>query len=144
MDCSRIQEDGWVVLHEVLHVGVVGFDAQHDFEVVAQVLFVDLLQRGCFECLLLRFEAADVVDDLQSLVLGLVEWQVPVVEQVVDVVGHALVVEVAVGQHQALAFEFAVVEVGSALHHNFLESVLEFDLLVVTFDFLYFQLALPD
>lgn len=85
-----------------------------------------------------------MVHDLQPLVFGLVERQVPVVEQVVEVVGRTLVAEVAVGEHHALALELAVVEVGPALHDHFLESVVELDVLVAALKRLDLQFALSD
>ena len=81
---------------------------------MAQVLFVQLLERSGVKCLLLGFESAHLVHNVQSLVFGLVQRQVTVVEQVVDIVCHSFVVQIAVSQYQALAFEFAIVNVCSA------------------------------
>ena len=95
---------------------------------MAQVLFVQLLERSGVKCLLLGFESTHLVHNVQSLVFGLVQLvhnvqslvfglvqrQVTVVEQVVDIVCHSFVVQIAVSQYQALAFEFAIVNVCSA------------------------------
>jgi len=144
MDNGSIQKDRRLILDDMLQVRVVGFDAQHHFEVVAQVLFVALLERCGVKCFLFGFESAHLVHDVQSLVFGLVQRQVTVVEQVVDIVRHSFVVQIAVSEYQALAFEFAIVNVCPAQHHYFLESVLELDVLVAALQCLNFQLALPD
>lgn len=141
---SCVQKDGRVVLDDVFQIRLVRFDAQHHFQVLAQVQLVDLLQRPGLQGLVLGFESAHVVHDLEPLVFGLVERQVPVVEEVVDVVGRAFVAEVAVGKEQALAVELAVLAVGPALHDCFLESVVELDLLFACLECLHFQFALPD
>jgi len=80
MDNGCIQKDRRLILDDMLQVGVVGFDAQHHFEVVAQVLFVQLLERSGIKCLLLGFESSHLVHNVQSLVFGLVQRQVTMVE----------------------------------------------------------------
>ena len=73
MDNGCIQKDRRLILDHILKDQVVGFDALHHFEVVAQDLFVQLLERISVKWLLLGFETAHLVHNVQSLVFGLVQ-----------------------------------------------------------------------
>lgn len=142
-DCC-VHKDGWVILHDFFEVRLVRFNAQHDFEIVLQVIFVDFVELSRFEGLLLGFLGADVVYDFHAFVFGVVERQVSVVEEVVDVVGDFVVVEGAFGQGDALAFELAVVAVRATVHDDFLKPVLELELLLVGLEPFDFEFTFAD
>lgn len=66
------------------------------------------------------------------------------IEELIDVVGHFVIVECTFGQSDAFAFEFTVVTVGTAVHDYLFEPIVEPDVLFVGLESFDFQLAFAD
>lgn len=77
---------------------------------------------------------------MQFLLFGVVEWQIAVIEQVVDVICHFIVIQVSVFHDHTLAHKVTL-KVRTTGDDNLLEPVLEFDVPFVALELDHLQVA---